>query len=751
MTETDLQAIPSDLEEAPTTDPISPPVDTRVQELPVNELTWENFEKLCLRIVRTEGEDQGSRRYGVRGQNQGGIDFYSRLRNGKYATYQCKKYAKVNPSDLVSAVSRFLEGSWAKKSDRFVFCMASSAESTNLSDEIIRQTDRLAELDDPIEFRVLDLIEISIRLKSHRDLVVDFFHTAWAESFIGPATSGITNEDLLLDRLFSKVQTSMMGPLVVIDDWAPAELQKEIRALARDCPQLVGPLFSEISDPPDPERVRGLVGSPPQWLQDSNELTWNLIALIAQAHGNWDVATDAWVQKAELLVSEAKASALARAAVASSIGGDLERSESLNDQARSIDPSNVLVALSEIDEWATGEEQLAALNGIEVPDDPEEKVLLAGHRALAHMLNADMQEANVDLGVLQSEKPDSSLTKGLEVTFAIQQGRIDFYAGRSLDLAEIERAADKALQTREQLIQEKRWSESTRLLMLPADAHALLGDRKRASETLTMAMAEEQASTDQKIVLGSCAAGRALDQALALKFIEGAEQVPEIRLIRYESDEATGTADERNRALDGLDKLVEEGGRTALEAATVRLAVTVGSRPTPWSESAANYLVDEGHERVAVIARTFFVLKTGTFADAKAVLEPSLPEIWALSTMVRIAMHPKATENEATEAAEDLLAVGPPHRLRVEAGEALRKGGNLPRAREVLAAVALDNGAPKSTRTDAFEELMVVSGTLQEDWRFATTMHVEWVNLDPTDERSNKWTPTISNRLRQLK
>ena len=45
--------IPSWLETPPSST-VSPPVDTKKQELPFHELSWEDFEKLCLRIVKEE-------------------------------------------------------------------------------------------------------------------------------------------------------------------------------------------------------------------------------------------------------------------------------------------------------------------------------------------------------------------------------------------------------------------------------------------------------------------------------------------------------------------------------------------------------------------------------------------------------------------------------------------------------------------------------------------------------------------------
>ena len=43
-------SIPSWLETPPLSQ-LSPPVETRLQDLPFGELSWEDFEKLCLRLA----------------------------------------------------------------------------------------------------------------------------------------------------------------------------------------------------------------------------------------------------------------------------------------------------------------------------------------------------------------------------------------------------------------------------------------------------------------------------------------------------------------------------------------------------------------------------------------------------------------------------------------------------------------------------------------------------------------------------
>src|SRR3954464_14946824 len=89
-----------------------PPVDTAEQRLPFDQLTWMNFERLCVRLVRREGTPEHVTQYGTPGQSDHGVDIYSRLCDGSYATYQCKQYERFTESDIDKAVGTFEAGKW---------------------------------------------------------------------------------------------------------------------------------------------------------------------------------------------------------------------------------------------------------------------------------------------------------------------------------------------------------------------------------------------------------------------------------------------------------------------------------------------------------------------------------------------------------------------------------------------------------------------------------------------------------------
>ena len=180
----DTEENPSWVLDTPDVDDIEPPIDTLERELPFEKLSWQNFERLCLKLAGTDGDAEYYRLYGTAGQGQGGIDVYVRRRStAKYATWQSKRHKSFYPSDIEKAVIDFLAGDWAAKSDRFVLCVRASLRSTGCADKIEECAIRLREKG--IEFNPCDGEQLSTLLKPTPQIVYDFFGLAWVKRFCG--------------------------------------------------------------------------------------------------------------------------------------------------------------------------------------------------------------------------------------------------------------------------------------------------------------------------------------------------------------------------------------------------------------------------------------------------------------------------------------------------------------------------------------------------------------------------------------
>ncbi len=176
-------SIPSWLETPPLSQ-VNPPVETRKQELPFGELSWEDFERLCLRMARLEANVEHCQLYGIRGQKQEGIDIYARKKFAdKYWVYQCKRVNDFGPTKIRNAVLKFLEGEWVGKTDTFILCTKESLVPTDRAEELESQQALLKEKG--ITVVSWDSHQLSIKLKDLPKLVDDFFGRAWVSAFCG--------------------------------------------------------------------------------------------------------------------------------------------------------------------------------------------------------------------------------------------------------------------------------------------------------------------------------------------------------------------------------------------------------------------------------------------------------------------------------------------------------------------------------------------------------------------------------------
>jgi hypothetical protein len=197
------------LTEPPDSAQAMPPVSsTSLQLLPLASLTPPNLERLCLRLGEKEGEVEYAGIYGVPGQAQDGIDVLVRASNNKYRLIQSRRTKEVTA--LRDAVTDFLDGKWATKASSFVYATSASAARTEVQDEIVTQSERLAAKG--VEFDVWDDDGFSRMLKGHPDLVVDFFGVEVLRVFL-PDQAGPALAQELVQQLSPQLEAAVTSAL----------------------------------------------------------------------------------------------------------------------------------------------------------------------------------------------------------------------------------------------------------------------------------------------------------------------------------------------------------------------------------------------------------------------------------------------------------------------------------------------------------------------------------------------------------
>ena len=172
-----------------------PPVITRAQILPFDQLQWQDFERLCCRLARKESNVEDCNQYGVQGELQSGIDIFARIANSeKYRVYQCKNEASFGPAKIKKAVEKFINGEWLVKSQEFVLCTRGSMRNTERREEVEKQV--LILKSKGISFLCWDAEELSLKLKLYPEIVDDFFDRPWVKAFCGEDVANRLEERL---------------------------------------------------------------------------------------------------------------------------------------------------------------------------------------------------------------------------------------------------------------------------------------------------------------------------------------------------------------------------------------------------------------------------------------------------------------------------------------------------------------------------------------------------------------------------
>ncbi len=86
-----------------------PPTRPQLSHLNWQRISWQNFERLCLRLIDEDPSVVSPRLYGRQGQDQQGIDLYALNPNtGKYVVYQCKRVQAFRTRDFQLLGDEFL-------------------------------------------------------------------------------------------------------------------------------------------------------------------------------------------------------------------------------------------------------------------------------------------------------------------------------------------------------------------------------------------------------------------------------------------------------------------------------------------------------------------------------------------------------------------------------------------------------------------------------------------------------------------
>lgn len=162
--------------------PVPAPVVGKLDLLPFNALSWEDFERLQWRVMRDVKGLRHAQLYGDRGQAQKGLDIVALAPDGTGVALQSKKYTRFGASNIKAAVKKFRTTTRPFTVETFIIGVARPVKTTAAIDELAAQRRALQ----PINLEMWDAQELSYLLRGRPDIVIEYFGMLTAEAFCLP-------------------------------------------------------------------------------------------------------------------------------------------------------------------------------------------------------------------------------------------------------------------------------------------------------------------------------------------------------------------------------------------------------------------------------------------------------------------------------------------------------------------------------------------------------------------------------------
>jgi hypothetical protein len=184
-------------------------------------LTWDNFERLCCRLMAKLFHLHGCRRYGS-GSNQQGIDIYG-YRSGSpdsLVVMQCKLHTAFDLTKFQDAVRQFKEGSFYGVASEFIILVSPTLLPATVEQEYIKVRGEL--WTNHCVFDIWNGEKISEELKPFPEIVEAFYRQDVVQAHCQPW--GLRQR--LLELLLKSYQNQ--GGIPLSDKIVPKEEQQDI-------------------------------------------------------------------------------------------------------------------------------------------------------------------------------------------------------------------------------------------------------------------------------------------------------------------------------------------------------------------------------------------------------------------------------------------------------------------------------------------------------------------------------------------
>lgn len=519
------------------------------------------------------------------------------------------------------------------------------------------------------------------------------------------------------------------GTKYVWSDWGPEWTRKALKELGTAAPDELALLQQVLTE----RSVEELAAMPPPWLADGSWQLWIAVARFAEEHGNWSLASTAWETAGQRPGADT-VRCLSSASVAAETGGDEGRAATITQQARKLDPEHPRIRLLDAHEDAPDAETLVKLEGLF--DEPGDVGTLAlCHAVITCLRMDDLANASRFLDAAEDRDSDLMQVRLARVNYVVHQGRHRFSASERADARALQTAKEDALTIRDQLLPQRRYRESCRLIMLAADAAGVQGDLEAAAELLQIALPEELEAEDARMVLAD-AALRAQARTAALELLEPVEQNVTVDAMRAQAQIHSTDESVRAAARTRLEEIFDAGedDHARERAAHILLGTAPDFPDLPFPEAASSYLIEQGDTRGSFVARALWLHSIGRPDEARALTRAHEPARWAYEVGLQIALE---DDDIATvvQLADRVLTDSDDPTLRLVCARQFAAAGRLERSREVATALATDESAPTWARAEAFMQLAYLLIEREGDHQEGLEWLRRWSDAIPDDRR----------------
>lgn len=216
---------------------VEPSVDPQLEHLPFDQLTWENFERLLLRVAKDVEGLRNVQLFGDRGQRQKGLDVIGINSDTKVEGIQSKRKKTFTTTDLDAAVKKYTDATFPFPFSRLAIGVSKQVAEREIVEHLIDLNVSLA----PLVIELWDRDALSRMLRQHPQIVTEFFTAGTATRFCGEHK--VIAVEIAGTDAVATADAVMRGPLTIVGGYDKLKTADQI---AKDEPGEALTLYRDV-------------------------------------------------------------------------------------------------------------------------------------------------------------------------------------------------------------------------------------------------------------------------------------------------------------------------------------------------------------------------------------------------------------------------------------------------------------------------------------------------------------------------